>query len=103
MKKYQQALIDNLKRYRRQSKISQARFAELCDVSTGTIGNIECGLAKPSFDLLLKMADVLKVTPSLLLKDGREDANENSNNQTAEHLFLLELYARLKTILEKKF
>lgn len=101
MEKYQQILINNLKKYRKQNKISQARFAELCDVSTGTIGNIECGVAKPSFDLLLKMADVLKITPSLLLKDDDSKTDQNVN-QISEHVLLLELYSKLKNLFEKK-
>lgn len=101
MEKYQQILINNLKKYRKQNKISQARFAELCDVSTGTIGNIECGVAKPSFDLLLKMADVLKITPSLLLKDDDSKADQNMN-QISEHILLLEIYSKLKNLFEKK-
>ncbi len=101
MEKYQQTLINNLKKYRKQNKISQARFAELCDVSTGTIGNIECGSAKPSFDLLLKMADVLKITPSLLLNDeDDEQKNICSRDQASEHIMLLEFYQKLKKYFE---
>ena len=47
--------IANLKKFRKQKKLSQAQLAELCNVSTGTIGNIECGLAKPSFDLICSL------------------------------------------------
>lgn len=100
MEKYQQVLINNLKKYRTQNKISQAHFAELCDVSTGTIGNIECGVAKPSFDLLLKMADVLRVTPSVLLKDDMENQDEKNKKQISEHLLLCEIYLKLKNSLE---
>ena len=62
---YQQEFIENLKKFRTQKKISQAQLAELCNVSTGTIGNIECGLAKPSFDLIISIANTLKIHPAL--------------------------------------
>ena len=66
MDTYQQCFIENLKFYRKQAGLSQARLAELCDVSNGTIGNIECGVTKPSFDLLILMARTLHVQPEQL-------------------------------------
>ena len=66
MEEYQQEFIDNLKKYRTQKKISQAQLAEYCGVSTGTIGNIECGLAKPSFDLIISIANTLNIHPAYL-------------------------------------
>ncbi len=63
---YQQCFIDNMKFYRRKKGISQSQLAEACDVSNGTIGNIECGITKPSFDLILLIADRLGVKPELL-------------------------------------
>ena len=50
MTDYQIDFISNLKKYRQNKNLSQAELAEKCDVTTGTIGNIECCLAKPSFD-----------------------------------------------------
>lgn len=66
MDTYQQCFIENLKFYRRKAGLSQAKLAELCDVSNGTIGNIECGVTKPSFDLLILMAKTLHVQPEQL-------------------------------------
>lgn len=63
---YQKEFIHNLKEYRTEKKISQAQLAELCGVSTGTIGNVECGLAKPSFDLIISIAENLSIHPALL-------------------------------------
>ena len=69
MNNYQQKFIQNLKKYRKEKKLSQAVLAERCGVSTGTIGNIECGIASPSFDLLLKIAEVLEIHPAFLLAE----------------------------------
>lgn len=66
MPDYQKYFIDNLKYYRKQKGISQSQLAEACDVSNGTIGNIECGITKPSFDLILLISDRLGIKPELL-------------------------------------
>ena len=64
-------------------------------VSTGTIGNIECGLAKPSFDLLVTLANVLGIHPAQLLHD--EASPDVTTEQTsAEHTLLMEIYTRIK-------
>ena len=60
---YQEIFINNLKRIRKERGITQLQLAEMCDVSNGTIGNIESAVTKPSFDLLLKFADKLHVQP----------------------------------------
>lgn len=59
----QRLFITNLKYYRRKKNYSQQQLAELCDVSNGTIGNIETGITKPSFDLIIKLSSVLCITP----------------------------------------
>mgnify|MGYP002861589687 CR=1 FL=1 len=66
MQKYQKEFIENLKSLRKKQKLSQAALAEFCGVATGTIGNIECAVAKPSFDLIIKMADIFKIHPAEL-------------------------------------
>ena len=63
---YQKCFIENMKFYRKQKGLSQAQLAEACDVSNGTIGNIECGATKPSFDLIIQIADILEIKPESL-------------------------------------
>lgn len=82
MKAYQQEFIQNLKNFRHKKKLSQAQLSELCDVATGTIGNIECGLSKPSFDLILTLADVLEVHPALLFSAKPIVATSTMEKQT---------------------
>lgn len=65
MDKYQKEFVNNLKYYRKKKGLSQAQLAEACDVATGTIGNIECGVAKPSFDLIVRISEVLEIHPAL--------------------------------------
>ena len=68
--------------FRKNKSLSQATLAELCDVSNGTIGNIECGVTKPSFDLILKMAEVLDISPA--------DFFSSKDNSTVISLSVLE-------------
>lgn len=101
MEKYQQELIRNLKKYRNASNFSQAKFAELCNVSTGTIGNIECGVAKPSFDLLVTMSQVLGISPAQLFTENSNIIEENDEYISQDHALLLEMYSRLKAHLKE--
>jgi DNA-binding XRE family transcriptional regulator len=60
----------NIKYYREKLEISQARLSIICDCCTGTIGGIESAKAKPSFDMMIKIAEALKVTPAdLFIRD----------------------------------
>ena len=94
MDRYQQEFIKNLKQYRKSRGLSQEKFAELCDVSTGTIGNIECGLSKPSFDLLVTMGNVLGIHPALLLSDKPLDFNQEKSAE--EHTMLFSIHKKLE-------
>ena len=61
----------NMKYYREQAGISQTHLSVLCECGTGTIGGIEAGKAKPSFDMMIKIAEALKVNPAdLFIRDS---------------------------------
>ncbi|MEK6655808.1 MAG: helix-turn-helix transcriptional regulator [Nitrospirota bacterium] len=51
----------SIKRQREQKKISQEKLAELADIHTSYIGQIERGLRFPSLKVLFKIADALNV------------------------------------------
>ena len=70
MNENQANFIQNMKYYRRRAGLSQAQLAEYCDVSNGTIGNIECGVTKPSFDLIFAIAKALSINAADLFKDS---------------------------------
>ena len=56
-------LAKNLKKLRKQKKLSQEKLARLVDVSYNTISKIEAGKAKnPTFETLSKLADVFGVS-----------------------------------------
>ena len=64
--------INNLKKFRNLRNITQEKLAEMCDVAVGTIGNIECALTKPSFDLLVNIAYSLDVSVGDLFQTPEE-------------------------------
>ena len=67
----------NVKYYREEMGISQTQLSIICDCGTGTIGGIESGKAKPSFDMMIKIAQALKVTPAdLFIRDISKSKTE---------------------------
>ena len=97
MNEYHKEFIKNLKECRCQKNLSQAKLSELCNVATGTIGNIECGISKPSFDLILTMAKVLEVHPALLFCKSAEPHKIDSD--TKELLQMLKM--QIEMLLER--
>lgn len=88
MADYQKCFIENMKFYRKQKGFSQAQLAEACDVSNGTIGNIESGVTKPSFDLIIQIAEKLGIKPESLFFNSEESEfkQEISNKFSKEQL-----------------
>ena len=62
----QDIFIVNLKAYRKMHHISQTKLAELCDSSTGYIGEIESGKRFPSVSMIERIAAALKIESWLL-------------------------------------
>lgn len=62
---------DNLKLFRRQSGIGQAKLAEMLNISPKTISHWETGYTEPCIAELVKLADVFDVTIDELV--GRLD------------------------------
>ena len=80
MLNFQEDLISNLKFYRKEKGISQEKLAEMCDCATSTIGCIECGRQTPSFELLIKISDALKIHPAdLFLRNASTTISDTKN------------------------
>ena len=105
MDTYQHCFISNLKLYRKRAGLSQARLAELCDVSNGTIGNIECGVTKPSFDLIILMSQALNIQPEKFFqtKNEQQELQEEPTALNPAQVASLEesLIQAIQTVLEK--
>jgi transcriptional regulator with XRE-family HTH domain len=51
----------NLKKYRTEKKLSQEKFAELCDLHRTYISDIECFRRSISLENIQKIADALEI------------------------------------------
>jgi transcriptional regulator with XRE-family HTH domain len=72
MDRVQKALIENMKRFRKALGYSQMRMAELCDLSTSFIAEIETGKKFPSSGSIERIATALALRPYQLFLDGDE-------------------------------
>lgn len=64
--------IDNVKKYRKQNKLSQMALAERCETSTSYIGEIEIGKKFPSVEMIQKIALALNVQPYRLFMEEKD-------------------------------
>lgn len=75
----------NMKYYREKLGISQTQLSIICNCGTGTIGGIESGKAKPSFEMMIKIAEALKINPAdLFIRDVSKTKKELYNNLKAD-------------------
>ena len=65
----QHIFVENLKHYRSKRGVSQAKLAELCDLSSGMIGKIEAHLTSPSLQTIERISIALEIDPFLLMID----------------------------------
>jgi len=75
----QELFIANLKAYRKLRKISQLQLADLCDSSTGYIGEIETGKRFPSVSMIERIASALGVESWHLFKNEPINPAPQSN------------------------
>ena len=78
----QDLFIVNLKAYRKLRGISQTQLADLCDSSTGYIGEIETGKCFPSVKMIEKIAVALGIESWHLFKN--EPIHPSSSNNFAK-------------------
>jgi transcriptional regulator with XRE-family HTH domain len=71
-----EVFIQNLREYRRERGISQAKLAEECETSTSYIGQIEIGNRFPSLEMIEKMAAALQIKPYLFFCDADDSTDE---------------------------
>ena len=66
---YQQ-LGKNIQFFRKQKGMTQAQLAEVAGYSHTYIGSLENGRSKPSLEAVIRIANLLDVTPDQLLHDS---------------------------------
>ena len=64
--------------YRQKENLTQYQVAELIDVEPRHISQIERGYSKRSIDTLIKLCNVYKITPDIILYDLLDDDIKNS-------------------------
>ena len=67
-----------LKEYRKTRKISQMQLAELCESSTGYIGEIESGKRFPSVSMIERIAKALEIESYQLFENKPNSSFPNS-------------------------
>lgn len=64
--------IDNLKKYRKEQKLSQMKLADLCGTSPSYIGEIEIGKKFPSVEMIQKFSDAMNIRPYMLFMEEND-------------------------------
>lgn len=66
-------LGERIKKYRKKSHLTQEQTAEKVDCAISTIAHAEAGDSKPSLPLLIKLANVFKISLDQLVSDSLPD------------------------------
>lgn len=65
----------NIKYFRFQKKLTQEKFAELVDLNTSYISELEHGKYGPTFEKIEQIAEVLNVQPYMLFQETNHTHN----------------------------
>ena len=92
----------NVKKFRKERKLTQAVLAEMANVEPKHVSCIENGLAFPSADLIPRLASALKIEPYELFivkekptpKEIKQELTKIINNTSNENLEQIYLYAK---------
>ena len=93
----QAILSKNLRKYRKEAKLTQEKLAEICGTDHRYIGQIETGTRCPSLEYVERIAAALNIKPYLLFYDG------NSNGTDSIAALNFEQKQQLKTLLFDNF
>jgi len=72
----QAVFAENMKKYRKQAKLTQEKLAELCDTDHRYIGQIETGRRCPSLEYIERIAAALNIAPFRLFYDETNTEND---------------------------
>lgn len=92
-------MLNNLKKLRKNKKISQQKLAEIILVTQQSINKYENHDVEPSIDTLIKIADYFEVSVDYLI--GRTDIKEmastiNMNNLNPSEIKIINKFRKLK-------
>lgn len=83
------AIADNIKKFRKEKKMTQKQLGEKCGMYESQIRKYELGTANPKLDTIKKIADVLNVSMDRLTGDSVNCIIENrlkETNMTLAHV-----------------
>jgi transcriptional regulator with XRE-family HTH domain len=84
MDRVQKALIANMKRIRKEAGLSQMKLAELSDLSTSFIAEIEGGKKFPSSASIERIARALSLRPYQLFLDDEDRRDVDTTGRIAK-------------------
>ena len=93
--------IENIKKYRKENKMSQMVLAERCETSTSYIGEIEIGKKFPSIEMVQKIADALDIPPYKLFM-AEKDINITALSPEQKQRLIDKLQQSLAEIITKR-
>ena len=96
MEEYFETFRMNVKFYREKAHLSQSQLAIGADCTNGTIGQIEAGISKPSFDRIVHIANALHIHPADLFL--RNASNTVSHTKT---ILKSELLPQIEKFIDK--
>lgn len=76
----QDTFISNMRRIRREKKITQEKLAELCETDTSYIGQIETKKRCPSFAFIEKIANSLEISADTLFKPEERQSKKSKSS-----------------------
>ena len=101
MAEIKEIIISNLKSYRKDTGISQAKLAEKCNLSTSYIAEIEMGRSYPSIKSLEAIAKALDIKTYQLLLDSEDTPTQNDLLNNIEKDITKSFESVVKSILNK--
>ena len=79
-----QILGSKIKLLRKRKKLSQQTLSELVDISPTYMSYIESGIRSMSLDTLVSLANILDVTPDILLSESLKHNTRSYTNEFTE-------------------
>jgi transcriptional regulator with XRE-family HTH domain len=103
-------LMENMRKYRKEAKLTQEKLAELCDTDSVYIGQIENGRRFPSLLYVERIATALKIPPFLLFFeekyaffDGNIIITSKKQRQTMEKALIEGVSDTIRTLINKTY
>ena len=80
-------LAENIRKFRKERKLTQEQFAEIFDITPGAVYKWEAGLSVPELNLIVEMADFFDTSVDVLLGYEMADNNVDALCQRLLHLY----------------